>query len=103
MGSGDLACPGPAFSEAEPQPAAAADDPSGDGEIRSRIRLGSPPAGGAVKGEHLHPGQQLAGQCDDLAPDLVLLKAVQRQVTQPGVLGIAVLAPLPDYEKASIR
>jgi hypothetical protein len=32
VGSGDLACPGPAFSEAEPQPAAAADDPSGDGE-----------------------------------------------------------------------
>jgi hypothetical protein len=35
------------------------------------------------------PGQQLAGQRDDLAPDLVLLKTVQRQVTQPGVLGIA--------------
>jgi hypothetical protein len=30
--------------------------------------------------EHLEPGEQLAGQGDDRAPDLVLGEVVQRQV-----------------------
>ena len=64
---------------------------------RSRSFLGLPSAGGAVEGEHLHPGEQVAGQGDDLAPDLVLGVTVQRQVAQAGVLGAAdpVLAPGP--------
>ena len=60
--------------------AAAADDPAGDGEDPQP--LGFPAAGGAIAGEHLGPGQQLAGQQDDLAPGLVLRIAVQGQVPQ---------------------
>ena len=83
--------------EAEPQAAAAADDAAGDGEQAQPQPFGFPAAGGAGQGEHLRPGEQLAGQRDDLAPDLVLGEAVQRQVPQPGVLGAAdpVLAPGP--------
>jgi hypothetical protein len=40
-------------------------------------------------GDHLGPGQQLAGQGDDLAPDLVLGEAPEREVAQPGVLRAA--------------
>ncbi len=81
--------------EAQPQPPAAADDAPGGGEQAQPQAFGFPAAGGAVQGEHLHPGQQFAGQGDDLAPDLVLGEAVQGQVAQAGVLGAAdaVLAP----------
>ena len=70
---------------------------AGDGEQAQAEPLGLPAAGVAGQGEHLGPGQQLAGQRDDLAPDLVLGDALQRQVPQPGVLGVpdAVLAPRP--------
>jgi hypothetical protein len=56
-------------------------------KIRSRSRLGSQGPGGAVEGEHLHPGGEFAGHGDQLAPDLVLRVAVQRQVAQAGVFG----------------
>ena len=94
---GDLAGPGPAFGEAQPQAAAAADEASGDGEQAQPEPFRFPAAGGPGQGEHLGPGQQLAGQGDDLAPELVLREAFQRQVPQPGVLGAAdpVLAPGP--------
>ena len=83
--------------QAQPQAAAAADEAPGDGEEPQPQPFGFPAAGGAGEGEHLHPGQQLAGQRDDLAPDLVLGVAVQREVAQAGVLGAAdpVLAPGP--------
>jgi hypothetical protein len=60
-----------------------------------RRPFGFPGAGGPVEGEHLHPGQQFAGHRDQLGPDLVLVKAVQWQVAQPGVFGVAdaVFAP----------
>ena len=94
---GDLAGPGPAGGEAEPQAAAAADEAPGAGEDPQPQPFGFPAAGGAVQGEHLHPGEQFAGQGDDLAPDLVLGEAVQGEVAQAGVLGAAdpVLAPGP--------
>ena len=66
-------------------------------KIRSRGRLGSQRRPGPEQGKHLHPGQQFARQRGELAPDLVLLIAVQRQVAQAGVLRVAdpVLAPGP--------
>src|SRR5690348_7567174 len=70
---GDLAGPGPACGEAQPQ----AEPP------------GFPAAGGPGQGEQLGPSEQVAGQRDDLAPDLVLGEALERQVPQPGVLGAA--------------
>jgi hypothetical protein len=89
--------PGPVCGHAQPQAAAAADQAPGDGEDPQPQPSRFPAAGRAVKGEHLHPGQQLAGQRDDLAPDLVLGEAVQGQVAKPGVLGAPdpVLAPGP--------
>jgi hypothetical protein len=47
-------------------------------------RFGFPAAGAAGAGEQLGPGQEFAGQRDDLAPYLVLRVAVRRQVAQPG-------------------
>ena len=56
-----------------------------------------PSAGGPVEGQELGPGKELAGQSGDLAPDLVLIEAVQREAAQAGVPGAAdpVLAPGP--------
>ena len=48
---------------------------------------GFPGAGRAVEGEHLHPGGQFAGHRHQLALELVLVEAVQREPAQPGVLG----------------
>ena len=56
-----------------------------DGEQAQAEPPELPAAGLPGQGEHLGPGQQLAGQCDDLAPELVLREALQRQVPQPGV------------------
>jgi hypothetical protein len=67
----------------------------GSGEQPQPEPFGFPGAGGAVQGEHRHPGGQLARHGHQLAPDLVLGEAVQRQVAQAGVLGVAdaVFAP----------
>ena len=94
---GELAGPGPSFGEPEPQAAAAAHEASCDGEQAQAQPFGFPAAGGPGQGEHLGPGQQLAGQGDDLAPDLVLGEALEGKVPQPGVLRAAdpVLAPGP--------
>jgi hypothetical protein len=94
---GDLRGPGPAFGEAEPQAPAAPYEAAGDGEHAQAQAFGLPAAGGAGEGEQLRPGQQLAGQRDDLAPELVLSEPLQWQVPQPGVLGAAdpVLAACP--------
>ena len=96
-GRGCLACPGPAFSEPQPQAAATAHEASRDGEDAQAEAFRFPSAGRAGERDHLHPGQQLAGQGHDLAPDLVLREALERQVPQPGVLGAPdpVLAPGP--------
>jgi hypothetical protein len=50
-----------------------------------------------VQGEHLHPGQEFAGQRDEFAPDLVLGEVVEWQVGQAGVFGAvdAVLTACP--------
>jgi hypothetical protein len=53
-------------------------------KMRSRSRLGSHCRAGPG-GEPLHPGDQFAGQCGDLAPGLVLRVAVQGEVAQAGV------------------
>jgi hypothetical protein len=84
---GDLVCAWPAGGQAQPQPAAAAHQPPGDGGQPQSQPLGFPPAGGPSQGEHLHPGEQLAGQRGDLAPDLVLGEPVEGEVAQAGVLG----------------
>jgi hypothetical protein len=94
---GDLLGPGPGAGEPETDAAAAADDPPGAGEDPQAQPSGFPAAGFAGEGEHLGSGEQLAGQGDDLAPDLVLVISVQGKVAQAGVLGAAdpVLAPGP--------
>lgn len=66
--------------DAQPLAAATAGQVPADGEDPHPHPLGFPAAGGAVRGEHLHPDQQFAGQSDDLAQDLVLDFAVQGQV-----------------------
>ena len=96
--------PGPALGESEPQAAGAAGEASGDGEQAEPEPSGFPAAGGPGEGEHLGPGQELAGQGDDLAPQLGPERALQGQVAQPGVLGAAdpVLAagpaPVPQFQ-----
>jgi hypothetical protein len=77
---------------------------------RNRRRLGFPASGGVVvPGQGLCPGQQVGGERDDLEPDLVLGKAVEGQVTQPGVfeatdpvLGASVL-PVADSSAAGVQ
>jgi hypothetical protein len=87
----------------EPHAAAAADEESGGGEGTQPETSGFPASGRAGEGEHLHPGQQFAYQRGDLAPELLLLTTMQCQVTQAGVLLIAVLvpglAPVPQSRK----
>jgi len=94
---GDPRGPGPVLRETQAQAAAPADDPARDGEQAQPEPFRLPAAGVPGQGEHLGPGQDLAGQGHDLAPQLVLGEALQRQVPQPGVLGAAdpVLAPGP--------
>jgi hypothetical protein len=60
-GDGELACPGPSFGEAEPQAAAAAHEPTGDAEQPKAQAFRFPAAGLAGQGDHLRPGEQLAG------------------------------------------
>jgi len=101
-GGGDLGGPGPNGGDAQPQPAPAAGDAPGRGDQAQPQPLGFPGAaaaawvprrGRAVEGEHLRPGGQFGGHCDELAPDLVLSEAVQGQVAQPGVVSGAILPP----------
>jgi hypothetical protein len=75
---GDVPGPGPASGEAEPQAPAAAREAAGDGEDAQAEAFGFPAAGLAGQGEHLGPGEQLAGQRGDLAPGLVLREALLR-------------------------
>jgi hypothetical protein len=77
---GYLARPGPSLGEAESQAAAAAGQASGDGEDAQAQAFRFPVAGDAGEGEELGPGQELAGEGGDLAPQLVLVEAVQREV-----------------------
>jgi hypothetical protein len=77
----------------EPEAAAAANDTTGGGEQAQPQPFGFPSAGRAVQGEHRGPGEQVAGQGNDLAPDLVLGEAFQRQEAGvralPGILPMA--------------
>ena len=74
---GDVRGPGPSLGEAEPQAASAAHEPPGGGEQAQAEPFRFPAAGGPGQGEQLRPGQEVAGQGDDLAPDLVLGEALQ--------------------------
>jgi len=64
---GYLLCPGPPGGDPEPEAAAAADQAPGCGEQPQPEPFGFPAAGGAGEGEHLGPGEQLAGQHRDRA------------------------------------
>ena len=63
--------PWPAFGQAEPQTSPAAGEAGGDGEQAQPEAFRFPAAGGPGEGEHLRPGDQLAGEGDDLTPGLV--------------------------------
>jgi hypothetical protein len=85
-------------SQVQPGAPAGGCETSGDREQPMAEALGFPAAGRMVgEGEGLHPGDQIAGQGDDRAPDLVGVEVVQRQVGKPTVLGAAdaVLGPCP--------
>ena len=84
---GDLEGPGPSAGYLQAEATPAADQAPCCAEEAEPEPFGFPAAGGAVQGEHLRPGEQLAGQGDDLGPDLVLGEAVQGEVPQAGVLG----------------
>jgi hypothetical protein len=62
---------------------------SGGGEQALPEASGFPAAALAGEGEHLGPGEQVAGEPDDLVSQLVLRESSERQVQQPGVLGAA--------------
>ena len=82
---GDLVSPGPSFGEPQPQAASAAHEPpSSDAEKPQAQAFRFPAAGLAAERDHLGPGEQLAGQGDDLAPELILGVALEREVPQPG-------------------
>ena len=53
----------------------------------------------AGQGEHLHPGEQFAGQGGDLAPDLVLGVAVEEQTrSRPVTRSVRVSSTPPAWE-----
>ena len=80
-GGCDLAGPGPALREAQPQPVAAAGEPSGDGERRRRSRLGSQRRAVPVRAGSCVQARSSLAQGGDLAPQLVLGEALQRRQT----------------------
>jgi hypothetical protein len=90
---GEVGCPGPCGVDAEPDPAAAPGPPPRGRREPGPQFLRLPPAGGAVEGEQLGPGEQVGGQGDELAPQLVLGEAAEREVAQAGVLGAADPSP----------
>jgi hypothetical protein len=80
---GDLGGPGPLFGKPQPQAATAGGEAAGDGEEPKAQALGFPAAGVCGQGEHLGPGEQFAGQGDDLAPELVLGEALSGRFRSP--------------------
>ena len=70
------------------QPAAAGAGASGRDREQSQAQPFGFPAPGVVR-EGLHPGEQVGGERHERAPDLVLGEVMQRQVGQPGVIGVA--------------
>src|SRR5262249_16960623 len=71
---------------------AGADDAAGHGEQAEAEAFGLPSAGGVmlvVDGQGLGPGNQIAGQGDDLEPDPVGVVAVDGQVGQASVFEAA--------------
>src|SRR5258706_10346192 len=84
-----------------PEPAAPACQAPGDGEQAQPQAPGLPAAaGGAGQGEHLGPGQQLAGQRDDLAPFLLSLRGTSCDVTMGS--GCPLTPPTPDHVLAKL-
>ena len=80
--------PGVAGGEVSDEHAGVAGQAGGGGEQSQPQSLGFPAPGGVVaEAEHLGPGDELAGQLHDRAPDAVLVEPVQGQVRQSGVLG----------------
>jgi hypothetical protein len=73
---------GPAGGDAQPEVPAAADQSSGDGERPQPQAFGFVAARRAIEGEHLHRGEQFAGQRDDLAPGLLSLRRTSRDVNR---------------------
>jgi hypothetical protein len=82
-GSGDLAAPGPVPGDPQAQPTVAAGQAAGDGEQAQPEPFRFPAADGVGQGDHLGPGQPLAGQRDDLAPQLVLGEAFSGRFRSP--------------------
>ena len=76
--------------EVEDLRSAASDKGRGDLEQSGAEPFGLPSSRvSAGQGDHLHPGDQLGGETDDLGPDLVLREALQRELRQTHVFGIA--------------
>ncbi len=74
----------------EPDASAGVGDGGGDGEQAQPEPFGFPPSRRVVgHGEHLHPGGYFDGEGDDGAPDLVLGKALQGEVSEAGVFADA--------------
>ena len=68
------------------QPPSGASDRGRDREQPESEPFRFPFAGfGGGVGEQAHPGGELRGEGDELAPDPVLIEALQRQVAQSGV------------------
>jgi hypothetical protein len=82
--------PSPGQSQSQPQAAAAAGKASRGGEEPQAQPFRFSAAGLPGESEHLGPGQESAGEGDDLAPELVLGEAIEGAgPLQPSVLGAA--------------
>jgi hypothetical protein len=73
------------------------DQAPGGGEDPQPQASGFPAAGraGEGEGEHLRPGQEFAGQRDDLAPDLVGGEPAEGRLRRPVSLAQRILAAGP--------
>src|SRR5712692_89851 len=79
-------CPGPAPRQAKPGAPARADHLAGDVEeaLAQALRLG--PGELAVEAEDPRPGEQVLGRQGELEPGLVVVEAVEGEVSHPRVL-----------------
>ena len=83
---GDQLDPGCSRCQLELGSAGVAADAAGDGEQSQPEAFGFPPPRGViVQRERLGPGDQVAGELHDRAPDLVLVEPVEWKILQSGI------------------
>ena len=97
------------FGEVEDLVPGAAHEGRGDLEQPRAEPFGFPfPRVVPGEGDGLHPGDELGGELDDLAPDLVLREGLQRELLKAHVLGVtdpvfaACTATVPQFQDGKL-